>query len=373
LNSPLRIGILGTRGIPNRYGGFEQCAEKLAVGLVERGHDVWVYNSHKHEFQGDNWNGAHIIHCNDPEHRLGTAGQFIYDLNCYRDANHRNFDILLQMGYSSSSVWYRWWPRYCPNVVNMDGLEWRRTKYNPAVRRFLRRAEKWAAQEADVLIADSLGIQNHLKSVYRKDSIFIPYGADLFDNPDSVILREFGLRPYQYDLLIARMEPENNVETVISGHIEGGSPRMLVIVGNTGNAHGEHLLSKFGSNPAIKFLGAIFDAPIVNNLRYFSCIYFHGHSVGGTNPSLLEAMACQALVAAHDNAFNRAVLGNDALYFNSPAEVASLLQSFKGREELLPFVTNNLKKIRDLYNWPRIVDAYEQTLIQTVNSWRSLP
>src|ERR1700761_6832335 len=96
----MKIGILGTRGIPNRYGGFEQCAEYLALGLTARGHEVWVYNAHNHEYRASTWNGVNIIHCNDPEHKMGTAGQFIYDYNCIKDARKRGFDILLQLGYT---------------------------------------------------------------------------------------------------------------------------------------------------------------------------------------------------------------------------------------------------------------------------------
>ncbi len=90
MKNKLKIGILGTRGIPNRYGGFEQCAEYLALGLTQKGHDVWVYNAHNHEYREDTWNGVHIIHCNDPEHKMGTAGQFIYDYNCMKDARKRD-------------------------------------------------------------------------------------------------------------------------------------------------------------------------------------------------------------------------------------------------------------------------------------------
>src|SRR5438045_1972055 len=123
----LKIGILGCRGIPNAYGGFEQFAEYLSAALVERGHDVWVYNSHKHPYQYNVWKGVHIVHCIDWEYRLGAAGQFVYDYNCLTDARKRNFDVLLQLGYTSNSIWYMRWPKNTINLVNMDGLEWKRT------------------------------------------------------------------------------------------------------------------------------------------------------------------------------------------------------------------------------------------------------
>lgn len=110
MSTSLKIGILGTRGIPNRYGGFEQCAEYLALGLKEKGHEVWVYNSVHHEYKENEWKGVHIVHCKDPEDKMGTFGQFIYDLNCINDARKRNFDVLLQLGYTSNSIWYWRWP-----------------------------------------------------------------------------------------------------------------------------------------------------------------------------------------------------------------------------------------------------------------------
>src|SRR3982750_1944781 len=119
----MNIAIIGTRGIPNRYGGFEQLAEMLSVGLLQKGHSVTVYNSHKHPYQQKEWSGVKIIHCYDAEHILGTAGQFIYDLNCIRNAGKENFDVLLFLGYTSSSVWGRLFPKGSIIISNMDGLE----------------------------------------------------------------------------------------------------------------------------------------------------------------------------------------------------------------------------------------------------------
>ncbi|MES2704630.1 MAG: DUF1972 domain-containing protein [Bacteroidota bacterium] len=362
----MKIGILGTRGIPNRYGGFEQCAEYLAAGLLKKGHDVWVYNAHNHEHALPEWNGVHIIHCYDPEHKLGTAGQFIYDYNCIRDARKRNFDVLLQLGYTSNSIWYRLWPRKCTNVVNMDGLEWKRTKYNKYVQAFLRKAERWAALNGDVLVADSTGIQQYLLDTYRKPSVFIPYGAEIFDDPSAAIPAKYGLKPYEYNLLIARMEPENNVEMIIKGSIASKRDTQLIVIGKTGNDYGKYLVDTYGSNSNIRFLGGIYDAAIINNLRYFSLVYFHGHTVGGTNPSLLEAMGCRTLIAANDNVFNKSVLGADALYFSNSEDIAKIIFNTHDKEQYALQMEHNIEKIRNRYNWGQIVDEYEQVFIDAV-------
>ncbi len=359
----LRIGILGTRGIPNRYGGFEQCAEFLAAGLVEKGHKVWVYNSHDHEYQQDTWNGVNIIHCYDPEKKIGTAGQFIYDLNCIRDARKRRFDVLLQLGYTSNSIWYKLWPKSCKNVVNMDGLEWKRSKYSNKVRNFLKHAERWAALNADVLVADSPGIEQYLKETYDKPSHFIAYGANVFTEPYEPLLEKYELKAFNYNMLLARMEPENNIETILKAHILSGTGRPLLVVGKTDNTFGKYLVDTYGSKPGIRFMGGIYDITIVNNLRYFSHLYFHGHSVGGTNPSLLEAMGSNSLIAAHDNVFNRAVLGTDAFYFADVDQLVNIIRTTTVKSEHTKLLDNNHRKIRDQYNWPRIVDEYEKVLI----------
>lgn len=368
MTKKLRIGILGTRGIPNRYGGFEQFAEYLALGLVQKGYEVYVYNSHTHEYKDAQWQGVNIIHCNDPEDKMGTFGQFIYDWNCFSDARKRQFDILLQLGYTSSSVWYWRWPKDALNIVNMDGLEWKRSKYNKYVRRFLKTAERLAAVHGDMLIADSLGIQEHLKKVYKKDSIFIPYGAEEFTSPDEKVLQPYDLKPYSYYLLIARMEPENNVETIIKGYLQSAKQESLIVVGKTTNTFGTYLKDTYGANKNLVFTEGIYDANIINNLRYYSKLYFHGHSVGGTNPSLLEAMACNALIAAHDNVFNKTVLGDDAFYFSHSEGVAAIIGQVTEKEDYATYLAHNKEKIRARYNWTRIINEYEEVFLKAIAS-----
>jgi glycosyltransferase involved in cell wall biosynthesis len=364
----LRIGILGTRGIPNRYGGFEECAEKLALGLVQKGHRVIVYNSAHHEFQGAIWNGVQIVHCTDPENKLGTAGQFLYDLACINDARRRGFDIVLQLGYTSSSVWWWRWPRKAINLVNMDGLEWKRSKYSGKVQTFLKKAEAWAANHGDGLIADSVGIQQYLVEKYGLTSTYIAYGANLYEQPQPAILSDYELEKEGYHLLIARMEPENNIEQIIQGYVASAEARQLVIVGSIANTFGTLMKERYGTEKGVRFLGAIYDASIINALRYYAHLYYHGHSVGGTNPSLLEAMGCRARIIAHRNPFNAAILGNDAFYFSDVAEITENIKNAGPKSRHAEWLDANVQKIRDTYNWPNVVDAYEQVMLEAYNA-----
>ena len=134
----MKIAIIGTRGIPNHYGGFEQFAEYLAVYLVKHNCEVYVYNSYNHPYQEPVFNGVNIIHCRDPEKKMGTIGQFIYDLNCILDTRNKDLDVILQLGYTSSSIWSFLLPKKPIIITNMDGLEWKRSKYWFLVRKFLK-------------------------------------------------------------------------------------------------------------------------------------------------------------------------------------------------------------------------------------------
>ena len=359
----MKIAIIGTRGIPNHYGGFEQCAEYLALGLVKRGHEVLVYNSHNHPYQEDQWNGVDLKHCYDPEYKLGTAGQFIYDLNCILDVRKRKCDVILQLGYTSGSVWGWLLPKKVVVTTNMDGLEWKRTKYSNKVRKFLQWAESLGVKYSDHLISDSIGIQDYLKEKYHADSTFIAYGATLFTKPVPQTLENYEVSAYQYDMLIARLEPENSIEIILDGVVKAAVERPFLVIGKHETEYGNYLKGKYSGHTQIRFVGGVYNIDVLNSLRYYSNLYFHGHTVGGTNPSLLEAMASNSLICANDNPFNRYILGDDAIYFKDDNEVAEQLNQVKyDAERYQAMLHANSGKITNIYDWELIVDQYEKHL-----------
>ena len=166
MDEKLNISILGTRGIPNRYGGFEECADRVSQRLAAKGHKVSVYTDNRHTVSGNNWNGVERLLIPNPEHMLGTTGQFFYDLSCNLHSRRKNFDVVLHLGYTSDGVWQWLWPGNSMHIVNMDGLEWQRTKYSKTVRAFLKKSEKWAVKGADRLVADSEPIAEYLEANY---------------------------------------------------------------------------------------------------------------------------------------------------------------------------------------------------------------
>lgn len=363
----MKIAIIGTRGIPNRYGGFEQFASRIAPMLVKRGYQVSAYNPSSHEWKRDDWQGVEIVRKYDG-HKFGqTIGQFIYDLLCILDARKRKPDIILQLGYTSSSIWSFLFPKNAYVVTNMDGLEWKRNKYNGFSKMFLRYAEKLAVNKSHILIADSIRIKSYIENKFNKRPLYIPYGATLFKYPDPTIPINYGLTPGDYDLMISRFVPENHIEMIIKGFIDARSNRKLVIVGMDEGNYSQKLYKKYHS-PVIIFKEGIYDLKALNNLRYYSNLYFHGHSVGGTNPSLLEAMACRCLIIAHNNIYNKEVLDGNAYYFDNESDISFLLNLKLMKKDHFPFLDRNARKLKEVYNWDLIVNQLEENIIQTKKS-----
>ena len=362
----LHIAVMGTRGVPNAYGGFEQCAEYLSHGLVDKGHSVTVYCSDRAVDKPTDWNGVQLVYCRDLEGSLGTFGQFIYDLSCILHARKQHYDVILQFGYTSSSIWSFLWPKV-PHAVNMDGLEFKRSKYSSTVKHFLMWAEKWAVNRADLLIADNSEIKSYFREKYDGSSVkLIAYGSEIpLQEPGSDLLRErLSLEPKSYDLVICRLEPENHVEMIINAHIASKNERSLIVVGGTGGAYGRFLTEKYKDSNT-QFFGGIYDKRLLDELRFGSSNYLHGHSVGGTNPSLLEAMATAQTILAHDNSFNRSVLQSNGLYFSTVDELSALLDDSL-IEESKTWYDKNHQELRANYTWSRIINQYEELCYELV-------
>ena len=366
----MKIAFVSTRGIPNNYGGFEQFAEYISVGLAKRGHEVTVYSPKFHPYKEDCYKGVRIKHIYSPETWMGSSvGSFFYDFSSLKDAlKKEDFDIIYEAGYTSiipAYIWFNVKKRKRPIfTTNMDGLENKRSKFGPMVRRFLDWEEKMAVKYSHYLIADNMGIHDYYKEKYGKDSKFLAYGADIHGDFNAEYLKEFGLKPEEYYILIARLEPENNIVMAIEGylHSKENGRRPLIVVGKTNTPHGKELVAKYGNEKSVRFVGGIYDFKKLDSVRHFSKAYFHGHSVGGTNPSLLEAMASGCFVFAHDNIFNRAVLKANALYYPTVEKITEYLDNIDAISEnsKKTFTTNNIEVIRNEYSWEHLVDEHEK-------------
>jgi len=355
------ISITGTKGIPNLYGGFEQFTEKLAVRLANRGHELTIYNPSFHPSTDYPVSKVNIIRKFSPEKLMGAAANYIYDFLSIRDAIRNQAEIILECGYASAAPGYRLLNFQKTKIVtHLDGFEWQRSKWSGNVQKIIRKSERTAVRLSHRLVCDHQLIRQYFIDSYGADPVYIPYGANDSVKPDKQLLDSHQLTPNEYYLVISRLEPENNIQTIIEGYLRSGKSTKLLIVGNSRNNYSHGLKSKYQSTKQVIFHKGIYNEDLLNALRHFSKAYFHGHSVGGTNPSLLEAMAAGATIIGHDNPFIRNILNDNALYFSSSDDITYLLASenewINKKQE---WAANNIRLISEKYQWDQITDQYE--------------
>lgn len=354
-----RIAILGSRGIPARFGGFETCAEQLAVRLVQRGCRVTVFCERDGDAPAPTcYEGVHLRYVRTTR-IVGLRSiwaDLIALLSCLR-----GYDKVYMLGYHAAFTFML--PRLfgVELWVNMDGLEWKRAKWSAAVRTYLRWNERLATHWASSMIADAKAIGAHLKAAYPSaaDKIHvIPYGVEIPPPAPEHLLNRWQLTADGYDLVVCRLEPENHVLEILRGHRSANTGRRLVIVGDhhSGSSYVGALRREGGEG--VQFVGGVYDAVHLSALRRHCHVYLHGHSVGGTNPSLLESMACGNRIIAHDNPFNREVLGALGRYFTAAADVTAKLAEL---QQIAPDETlgaRMIASVREHYDWNRITQRY---------------
>lgn len=346
----LRIAISGSRGVPNRYGGYEALAEELALRLADMGHEIHVSTSSRNPEKTWSHPMVHRNHHWDPEGWMGSSGQFIYDYLSLRRVARLRPDFHITLGTTSSGPWLRWKSLRgsAPLAVHMDGLEWQRGKYSERTRKYLKRAEAHAAKAADVLIADNQGIEDYLQSTYDKPIVNIAYGAqeaNRIEEPTNHV-KALGING-EYALVLCRLVPENNIRMTLEALLP---VTQVVVVGHWETAHGKELRAEFGQQPHFIAWDATYDEDVKESLKQAASLYVHGHSVGGTNPGLLEAMASGCPIAAHDNVFNRDVLRQEGTYFDS---AESLVHIWESRDSLCNSYENLAR-----YAWSHVAEDY---------------
>ena len=301
----MHIQILGTRGIPSQHGGFETFAQDLALHLAGNGHRVTVYCQAEtgEQTRESVWRGIRLIHIPAP---LSPAGTMKFDLKCVLHSC-REEGIALTLGYNTAlfSLFYR----LCghKNIMNMDGLEWRRKKWSLPAKLWLLLNEWLGARFANHLIADHPEIARHLARHTRASRItMIPYGSVVPAPSQHSLLDALSLKPGEYDLVIARPEPENSICEIVQAFSARPRATELIILGHylpdLVPYHAEVLRN---AGTQVRFIGPVYDRELVGAMRMHARSYIHGHRVGGTNPSLVEAMACANPIIAHDNPFTR--------------------------------------------------------------------
>jgi glycosyltransferase involved in cell wall biosynthesis len=245
--------------------------------------------------------------------------------------------------------------------MHVDGLEWQRAKWGVRASRYYRWAEARSSRWADALIADAHGIADHLREAHGVHAHYIPYGAPIV-SPPPARLAEVGLTPGKYHLVVARLEPENHVREIVAGFATSQARMPLIVIGDApyADTYRAQVRAAAGDDPRIRFLGSLWDSDLLDALYAHALTYLHGHSVGGTNPSLLRALGAGAPVIAFDVVFNREVAGSAGEYFTSPADVAALCEAAeRDPEGALARGSAGQADVAVRYRWSDVADSYE--------------
>ena len=351
-----KVAIIGTAGIPAKYGGFESLAAYLTKHLGTT-FDMTVYCSSKlYATKLKTYNHAKLKYL--PIHANGVQS-IVYDIISIFSAL-RFANTLLILGVSGCVVL----PviKLLSNktiIVNIDGLEWKRAKWGKAAKWFLKFSEKLAVKNADVVISDNKVIQDYVYSTYQVNSELIAYGADHSNkvNLSQEVRSQYPLLEQPYAFKVCRIEPENNVSLILEAFSEYPDLN-IIIVGNWNNSsYGKALKVRFEGLKNIKLLDPIYDQAILDQFRSNCLVYIHGHSAGGTNPSLVEAMYLGLPIMAYGVAYNMETTANQATYFNTKDDLIALLKHTSTNE--LDVMGNNLKRIADTeYKWDIISNKY---------------
>ncbi|SDM25397.1 Glycosyltransferase involved in cell wall bisynthesis [Methylobacterium phyllostachyos] len=355
--------ILGTRGIPAAHGGFETFADRFARYLAGRGWRVGVYCQREVErvrtrVSSQTWDGIELI---TVEVGLkGPAATLAFDAICAHDAARRG-GVCLVLGYNGAVFLPYLRARGGRILTNMDGIEWRRPKWSLPVRAFFYVSEWIAAWSSHRLVADHPAIADHLAGRRPRRAIAtIPYGGDL--PPAEVSPPPLGLEAGRYLVSIARIEPDNNILTLVEAFSRRPRGVRLVVLGTMSVRNAYHRAVEEAASPEVLFPGAIYEADQVQALRVHALAYLHGHTVGGTNPSLVEALWAGNAVIAHDNPFNRGTAGDGQFYFIDRVSCESAIDRVLADADAVAQARAAARRQAERFRWDDVLAAYEDEL-----------
>lgn len=362
------VRILGTHGVPAAYGGFETAAENVARFLVRQGWRVIVYcqmDGGSGTITEDTWEGIERV--NISVSKDGWLGTSQFDLFSIRHAA-RHRDLCLTFGYNTAV--FNTWQRLLgiPNVINMDGIEWSRARWGPMKQAILYINERIGCRVGHDLIADHPDIAVYLrrKAPARKVNT-ITYGAEAVTEAPEDFVRGLKLEPGRYLTLIARPIPENSIRELVEGFSARPRDVKLVVLGNYSDADPYHRAVLDAAGPGVIFPGAIYEPDQVQALRYHSMAYMHGHTVGGTNPSLVEALGAGNPVIAHDNSYNRWVAKDAARYFRDSDDVDNIVSELTGQPDQVKTLGEAARRRHaSEFTWEHVAGQYEELLLRRV-------
>ncbi len=366
----MRIAILGTRGVPATYGGFETAVEEIGKRLVTRGYEVTVYCRNPGQTQTQ-YLGMILVNLPAIKHRftetlshttLSTAHAIMKD----------HPDVVLMLNAGNAPLLAPLKLAKIPAAIHLDGLESKREKWRGAGAKYYRWAEDASVKHGQEVIADAQAIADHVKARYGRDCTVISYGAPVI-HPNSDRLVEFNLAKGQYHLVVARFEPENHVLDVVHAYKASNETRPLVVVGSAPYSqwYVDAVHGAAAKDPRIHFTGGIYDQELLDQLYGNAVTYIHGHSVGGTNPSLLRAMGASAAVVAYEVEFNREVTADQAFFWTDAEELTAHFNKIHTGaldEELQQLREKSQNRIQERYQWDQVTDQYEALIKKLAES-----
>lgn len=370
----MRIALIGTRGVPARYGGFETAVEEVGRRLVQRGHQVTVYCRRQGSDRPAGYLGMDLVHL--PAVRQRVAETLSHTAASVLHQTWRPAEVAVVFNAANAALLPVLRARGIPTAVHVDGIEWKRGKWGPTGRAWYRKSEQLAVRLADSLIADARGIQHYYRDEHRAPTWFIPYGAPDTAGIGSDKLAGFDVRPGGYHLVVARMEPENYVHLSVAGYARSRSTLPLVVVGGApyDTGYAGQVRSAAGGDPRVRFVGPVWDQQALDQLYAHSRTYLHGHSVGGTNPSLLRAAGAAAAVTAFEVNFNREVIGAEGRYFVTSEDVAVALHEAEDDPEgTVARGRRTREQVLRRYSWDSVTEDYERLLEATAAGTGRVP
>lgn len=354
----LSIAMVGTRGVPARYGGFETCVEQVGRRLADRGHRVVVYCRPVDDERPTSHLGMELVHRASLRRRsLETLSHTA--LSAGHLLRHRT-DVALMFNAANAPFLPALRAARIPVATHVDGLEWKRAKWGGAGRNYYKLVERLAVRWSDALIADAAGIADHYREKFSAATDLIAYGAPDISGVGDVRLAELGLTSGGYHLAVARFEPENHVREIVQGYVASHARRPLIVVGSAPYS-GEYTTAVHAvGDDRVRFLGGVWDSELLDQLYAGARTYLHGHSVGGTNPSLLRAIGAGTATTAFDVVFNREVLAESGEYFTDPAELAAVIDRTEVDDVDIRDRSAAARRRATHYDWDDVTDRYEE-------------
>ncbi|RMB58449.1 glycosyltransferase [Tessaracoccus antarcticus] len=352
--------MIGTRGVPAAYGGFETAVEEVSRRLVDRGHEVTVYTRGSAQRQPSHL-GIRLVHLPAvPQKQLETLSHT--GISTLHAVLGRPPEVAFVFNAANAPFLPLLRVRGIPVALHMDGLEWKRAKWGKRGREYYRWAEEFGVRNADALIADAPGIADYYAHQFGIATELIRYGAPIQEKVPTGELDRLGLVPDGYHLVVARFEPENHVLDIVQGYHSSSASKALVVVGSApySAAYKQAIEAIANSDRRIRLLGGVYDQDVLDALYFHAYSYLHGHSVGGTNPSLLRAMGAGTAVIAYDVVFNREVLSDRGWYFREAEGVTAALALTESDEDQVHLLGEQLRvsASRD-FSWNDVALAYE--------------